>query len=62
MAIKTTTFGRVELSGEDSSRFRAQMNEASLNKYALAALKRAREVNKKVESGEAFSFSVTHGS
>jgi len=62
MAIKTSTFGRVELSGKDAARFIQHMNEDKPNDFALAAIQRAREVSKKVRKGEQFSFSMQHDS
>ena len=38
MAIKSSTFGRVELSGKDAARFVQHMNEDKANPLALAAL------------------------
>jgi len=55
MAIKTTTFGRVELSGNDAARFIQQMNEDKPNEYALAAIERAKKTHKKVKNGEQFT-------
>ena len=55
MAIKTTTFGRVELSGNDAARFIQHMNEDKPNEYALAAIERAKKTSKKVKKGEQFS-------
>lgn len=55
MAIKTTTFGRIELSGNDAARFIQHMNEDKPNEYALAAIERAKKISKKVKKGERFS-------
>lgn len=45
MSIKSTTFGRVELSGEDAHRFIKHMNEPrKANKKAQRSLKRGRTV------------------
>jgi len=38
MAIKSTTFSRVELSGNDTVRFIQHMNKDKPNEYALAAI------------------------
>jgi hypothetical protein len=54
MAIKSSTFGRVELSGKDAARFVQHMNEDKVNHLALAALARGREINKRIKKGEAF--------
>ena len=58
MAIKTSTFGRVELSGKDAARFVQHMNEDKPNDFALAAVERAREVSEKVRKGEQFTFTL----
>jgi len=58
MAIKTSTFGRVELSGKDAARFVQHMNEDKPNDFALAAVERAREVSEKVRKSEQFTFTV----
>ena len=54
MAIKSSTFGRVELSGKDAARFVQHMNEDKANPLALAALARGREISEKIKKGEAF--------
>ncbi len=54
MAIKSSTFGRVELSGKDAARFVQHMNEDKVNPLALAALARGREINERIKKGEAF--------
>ena len=54
MAIKTSTFGRVELSGKDAARFVQQVNEVKPNSLALAALARGRAISEKINKGEAF--------
>ena len=54
MAIKSSTFGRVELSGNDATRFVQHMNEEKANPLAKAALARGREISKQVKKGEAF--------
>lgn len=54
MAIKTSTFGRVELSGKDAERFVQYMDEDRPNPLAIAALERGREVFNKAKKGEAF--------
>jgi hypothetical protein len=54
MAIKSSTFGRVELSGKDAVRFVQHMNEDKANPLALAALARGREISEKIKKGEAF--------
>lgn len=54
MAIKSSTFGRVELSGIDAARFVQHMDEDKPNPLALAALARGREISDKVKKGEAF--------
>ena len=54
MAIKSSTFGRVELSGKDAERFIKHMNEDKPNPLALAALARGRENSEKILKGESF--------
>jgi hypothetical protein len=54
MAIKSSTFGRVELSGKDAARFVQQMNEDKANPLALAALARGDEISEKINNGVAF--------
>jgi hypothetical protein len=54
MSIKSSTFGRVEISGKDAVRFVQHMNEDKPNPLALAALARGREISDKVKKGEAF--------
>ena len=54
MAIKSSTFGRVELSGKDAARFVQHMNEDKPNPLALTALARGRAINEKIKKGEAF--------
>lgn len=44
MAIKTSTFGRVELSGKEAARFIRHMEEDKPNQAAQASLARGREV------------------
>lgn len=44
MAIKSTTFGRVELSGKDAARFIRHMNEDSPNPKVKQALNRGRSI------------------
>ena len=44
MAIKSSTFGRVELSGKDAARFIRHMNEDKPNERVKLALERGREV------------------
>jgi hypothetical protein len=43
MAIKSTTFGRVELSGEDAVKFITYMNEEESNPKVEASLQRGRK-------------------
>ena len=54
MAIKSSTFGRVELSGKDAARFVQHMNEDKANPLAVAALAHGREISEKIKKGEAF--------
>ncbi|MDD2723435.1 MAG: hypothetical protein PHH59_05335 [Methylovulum sp.] len=54
MAIKSSTFGRVELSGKDAARFVQHINEDKPNPLALAALARGRAISEKINKGEAF--------
>lgn len=58
MAIKTSTFGRVELSGKDAARFIKHMKEDKPNSYALAAMERARKISEKLRKGEKSIFSL----
>lgn len=44
MAIHSTTFGRVELSGKDAERFQLHMIEDKPNSAAEASLARGREM------------------
>lgn len=44
MAIHSTTFGRVELSGKDAERFQRHMTEDKPNPAAKASLARGREM------------------
>ena len=53
MAIKSSTFGRVKLSGKDAARFVQHMNEDKANPLALA-LARGREISEKINKGVAF--------
>ncbi len=52
MAIKSSTFGRVELSGKDAARFVQHMSEDKANPLALA---RGRVISEKIKKGEAFN-------
>ena len=54
MAIKSSTFGRVELSGKDAARFVQHMSEDKDNPLALAALARGRDISEKIMKGDAF--------
>ncbi len=54
MAIKSSTFGRVELSGKDAAQCVQHMNEDKANPLALAALARGRAISEKIKKGEAF--------
>ena len=54
MAIKSNTFGHVELSGKDAAWFIRHMSEDKPNPLALAALARGREISEKIKKGEAF--------
>lgn len=54
MAIKSSTFGRVELSGEDAKRFIRHIEEDKANPLALAALARGQKISEKIKKGEAF--------
>ena len=48
MAIKTSTFGRVELSGQEAARFIRHMHEDKPNPTAQAALVRGRELLRQI--------------
>ena len=54
MAIKTSIFGRVELSGKDAAWFVEQINEDKANPLAVAALARGRKINEQINKGESF--------
>lgn len=43
MAIKSTTFGRTELSGKDAARFIRHMNEDKPNEKVKNALEKGRQ-------------------
>jgi hypothetical protein len=58
MAIKTSTFGRVELSGKDAARFIKHMHEDKPNDKARAAIARARLISDKIKKGEKIIFSM----
>jgi hypothetical protein len=44
MAIHSTTFGRIEISGKDAERFQKHMSEDKPNPAAVASLARGREM------------------
>ncbi|MEN9868459.1 MAG: hypothetical protein RL748_4049 [Pseudomonadota bacterium] len=48
MSIKTSTFGRLELSGKEASEFIKQMNDDKPNPGAVAALQRGRKLLQQV--------------
>lgn len=50
MTIKTSTFGRVELSGNDAARFRRHMTEDKPNPQAQASLVRGRAILRQIFS------------
>jgi hypothetical protein len=53
MAIKTSTFGRVELSGKEAARFIQHMHENKPNPTARATLARGRDVLSQIQSQQA---------
>ncbi|CAM3075256.1 MULTISPECIES: hypothetical protein [Vibrio] len=53
MAIKSSTFGRLELSGEDAKQFAKQVREAKVNPHAKKALARGREALAKMRAAQA---------
>lgn len=55
MAIKTSTFGRVELSGNEAARFLRHMAEDKPNPRAQATLVRGRAVLRQILSVTALS-------
>ncbi len=55
MTIKTSVFGRVELSGKDAVRFVQQINEDKANPLAVASWARGREIAEKIKQGESFT-------
>lgn len=52
--LRTSTFGRVELSGKDAAKFIQQISQPKSNSLALAALARGRDIAKKINNGEKF--------
>lgn len=48
MPIKTSTFGHLELSGEDATQFIKQINEIKPQPGAVAALQRGRKLLQQV--------------
>lgn len=54
MAIRSTTFGRVELSGKEAARFIRHMEEDKPNKAAQASLARGREVLRQISTASKF--------
>ena len=56
MAIKSSTFGRVELDGNDADKFLQIMNDRKSNPCASAALKRGREILKRIVEGQSIEF------
>ena len=58
MAIKTSTFGRVELSGQDAAKFVQQISQTKSNLLALATLARGREIAEKINNGEKFELKL----
>lgn len=55
MAIKSSTFGRVELSGKEAARFVQHMAEDKPNKAAAASLARGRDILRQMAQGAKFS-------
>lgn len=58
MAIKTSTFGRVELIGQDAAKFVQQISQTKSNFLALATLARGREIAEKINNGEKFELKL----
>ncbi len=52
MAIKTSTFGRLELSGKEAAQFLKQVEESKPNPQAIAALQRGRVVLQQIVSAK----------
>jgi len=50
MSIKSTTFGRVELSGKDAARFVVHMNEDKANPKARKSLQKGRKILKSLRT------------
>lgn len=50
MAIKSSTFGRVELSGNDAKRFLRHMAEDKPNNRAQASLARGRDLLRQLQA------------
>lgn len=63
MAIKSSTFGRVELSGFEAVQFLKQMNEEKPNKLAQESLNAGRLLRNKSTNKEVvrFSLNIKHG-
>jgi len=56
MTIKTSTFGRLQLTGQDATRFIQHIVEDKPSRYTLAAIGRAKEVSERIKKGEKFTF------
>jgi hypothetical protein len=50
MAIKSSTFGKTELSGKDAARFIQHMNEDKPNEWLLANLESGRKILESVNN------------
>ncbi len=59
MAIKSTTFGRVELSGNDAARFVTHMNEDNANPKAKKSLQKGRQILSSVRTSARASAQVS---
>ncbi|AUZ85136.1 hypothetical protein [Methylophaga nitratireducenticrescens] len=63
MAIKSSTFGRVELSGEEAARFIRHMKEDKPNPLAQASLEAGRRLRRESKNKEVvrLSLKLSHG-
>ena len=63
MAIKSSTFGRVELTGREAKRFLQHMNEDKPNKLAQASLDAGRQLRRESGNNDVvrFSLNMKHG-
>ncbi len=53
MAIKSSPFGRLELTGEDAKQFAKQVRQVKVNPHAKQALARGRKALAKMRASQA---------